>query len=112
MTLRVGVVGAGIMGADHVSTLRRFVRGAQVTAVADVDRTRAEAAAVDARAYDDAFALITDPDVDAVVVASHDSVHAEQVPQGSGVTPVSQLRHLARIRARVVLPTPRVPVNR
>jgi myo-inositol 2-dehydrogenase / D-chiro-inositol 1-dehydrogenase len=79
MTLRVGVVGAGIMGADHVSTLRRFVRGAQVTAVADVDRTRAEAAAADALAYDDAFALITDPDVDAVVVASHDSVHAEQV---------------------------------
>jgi myo-inositol 2-dehydrogenase / D-chiro-inositol 1-dehydrogenase len=79
MTLRVGVVGAGIRGADHVSTLRRFVRGAQVTAVADVDRTRAEAAAADALAYDDAFALITDPDVDAVVVASHDSVHAEQV---------------------------------
>jgi myo-inositol 2-dehydrogenase / D-chiro-inositol 1-dehydrogenase len=37
MTLRVGVIGAGIMGADHATTLRRFVRGAEVTAVADVD---------------------------------------------------------------------------
>jgi myo-inositol 2-dehydrogenase / D-chiro-inositol 1-dehydrogenase len=77
--LHVGVIGAGIMGADHANTLRRFVRGAEVTAVADVDRARAEVAAADARAYTDANALIDDPDVDAVVIASHDSVHAEQV---------------------------------
>jgi len=78
-TLRVGVIGAGIMGADHANTLRRAVRGAEVTAVADVDLARAEAAAEGARAYDDAFALIADPAVDAVVIASHDSVHAAQV---------------------------------
>jgi myo-inositol 2-dehydrogenase / D-chiro-inositol 1-dehydrogenase len=78
-TLRIGVIGAGIMGADHANTLRRFVRGAQVTAVADVDLARAEAAAGDARAYVDAPALIADPAVDAVVIASHDSVHAEQI---------------------------------
>ena len=77
--LRVGVIGAGIMGADHANTLRRSVRGAEVTAVADVDLARAEGAAEGARAYDDAFALIADPAVDAVVIASHDSVHAEQV---------------------------------
>jgi myo-inositol 2-dehydrogenase/D-chiro-inositol 1-dehydrogenase len=79
MTLRVGVIGAGIMGADHANTLRRFVRGAEVTAVADVDPTRAEAAAAGARAYTDADELITDPAVDAVVIASHDSVHAAQI---------------------------------
>ena len=78
-SLRVGVIGAGIMGADHANTLRRSVRGAEVTAVADVDLARAEAAAEGATAYDDAFALIADPAVDAVVIASHDSVHAAQV---------------------------------
>jgi predicted dehydrogenase len=83
-TLGVGVIGAGIMGADHANTLRRFVRGAAVTAIADVDLARAEAAAAvsdgqGTRAYDDAFALIADPDVDAVVIASHDSAHAAQV---------------------------------
>ena len=77
--LRVGVIGAGIMGADHANTLRRTVRGAEVTAVADVDLGRAKAAAAGATAYDDAFALIADPAVDAVLIASHDSVHAEQV---------------------------------
>ena len=51
--------------------------------VADVDLGRArEAVAAElpgARATDDAFALIADPDVDAVVIASHDSTHAELV---------------------------------
>ena len=33
-------------------------------------------------------------------------------PHGSAPTPVSQFRLLARMRAMVVLPTPRVPVSR
>ena len=32
--------------------------------------------------------------------------------EAEGYLPVSQLRHFAKIRAMVVLPTPRVPVNR
>ena len=41
------------------------------------------------------------------------SVHAAQVPHGVDETPlVRQFRLLARIRAIVVLPTPRVPVSR
>ena len=78
-TLRVGVIGAGIMGADHAATLRRSVRGVEVTAVADADPARAAAAAAGAPTYTDAFALIAAPDVDAVVIASPDALHAEQV---------------------------------
>ena len=40
------------------------------------------------------------------------SVQAAHWPQGFDVMPVSQLRLLARMREIVVLPTPRVPVNR
>ena len=40
------------------------------------------------------------------------SVHARHFPQGRDETPVSQLIDLARMRASVVLPTPRVPVKR
>lgn len=35
-----------------------------------------------------------------------------QVPHGVGVGPCSQFRHLARMRALVVLPHPRGPLNR
>jgi len=40
------------------------------------------------------------------------SMHCGQTLQGSWVTPCSQLRVLARMRAVLVLPTPRAPVNR
>ena len=79
MSIRVGVIGTGIMGADHVTTLHRQVSGAAVSVVADVDRARAQGVAdglPGVRATDDGFALIADPDVDAVVIASHDSTHA------------------------------------
>jgi myo-inositol 2-dehydrogenase/D-chiro-inositol 1-dehydrogenase len=77
--ISVGIVGTGVMGAHHAETLHRHVTGAAVSAVADVDPARAHAAA-DAlpgvKVAADAAALITDPAVDAVVIASHDSTHA------------------------------------
>ena len=76
--VRIGVIGAGIMGADHVATLHGAVSGAAVAAIADVDPARAQAAAVPgATVVADAASLIADPAVDAVVIASHDSTHAE-----------------------------------
>jgi len=79
MTINVGVIGAGIMGADHVNTLHRYVSGAAVSVVADVDVGKAASAAAlaGARVTDDALALIADPRVDAVLIASHDDTHAE-----------------------------------
>lgn len=78
--LRVGVIGAGIMGTDHALILHRFVSGAVTTRVSDVDRGRAEVVAAQipgAGVADDALALIADPDVDAVVIASSDATHPE-----------------------------------
>jgi myo-inositol 2-dehydrogenase/D-chiro-inositol 1-dehydrogenase len=83
MSLRVGVVGAGIMGADHVRTLHRFVSGVCVQAVADVELARAEHAlnsidgGSDGWASADPAGMIADPRVDAVVIASSDATHAE-----------------------------------
>jgi myo-inositol 2-dehydrogenase/D-chiro-inositol 1-dehydrogenase len=81
MSVGVGVIGAGMMGADHVRTLTNGVPGAHVAAISDVDPARAEAAAHDAgaRAIADPHALIADPAVDAVVVASSDATHEEFV---------------------------------
>ncbi len=78
MTIKVGVIGAGIMGADHISNLASNISGASVSYVADIDADRAAAAAVPvgARATTDPGELIRSKDVDAVVIASHDSTHA------------------------------------
>ncbi len=78
--VRVGVVGTGIMGADHARTLHLTVGGATVSAIADADRSRAATLAAEldgVRVVDDADRLIADDEVDAVVIASHDSTHAD-----------------------------------
>ncbi|HEY6295723.1 MAG TPA: Gfo/Idh/MocA family oxidoreductase [Streptosporangiaceae bacterium] len=76
--VRVGVIGAGNMGAEHVSILHRFVPQAAVTMVAgpDEEQARSVAAGARARATSDSYALIADPQVDAIVIASPDSTHA------------------------------------
>jgi myo-inositol 2-dehydrogenase/D-chiro-inositol 1-dehydrogenase len=81
MTVRIGIIGAGVMGTDHARTLQRSVSGANVTAVADPvqDRAGAVAAETGARCFSSAEELIASPFVDAVLIASHDTVHAEQV---------------------------------
>ena len=42
--LRVGVVGAGKMGADHIERLTRRIVGAEVLVVVDADVSRAQKA--------------------------------------------------------------------
>lgn len=45
MTVRVGVIGAGWIGKEHIRRLTDTVTGARVTAVTDIDAARAEEAA-------------------------------------------------------------------
>ncbi|MCO1339262.1 inositol 2-dehydrogenase [Kocuria polaris] len=81
MPINVGIIGAGAMGADHARLLVKYVPGARVARVADLDAERAGrlAAELGATSTQDAGALIADPAVDAVVVASHDSTHADLI---------------------------------
>jgi myo-inositol 2-dehydrogenase / D-chiro-inositol 1-dehydrogenase len=77
MILRVGVIGTGVMGSEHVRLLREETAGACVVAVCDADAARAKAIAKDAATFTDPLALIQDERVQAVVIASPDATHAE-----------------------------------
>lgn len=81
MTVCVGVVGVGVMGADHARKIASVISGAELVAVSDFDATVAEAVAAElgARVHRDGFALIEDVDVDAVIIATRDDTHAELV---------------------------------
>lgn len=78
MTVRVAVIGAGVMGADHARILAGEVPGARVVVVVDaaIDRARAVAEVCGADAGTDPLAAIGRGDVDAVLVASPDDTHA------------------------------------
>jgi myo-inositol 2-dehydrogenase/D-chiro-inositol 1-dehydrogenase len=75
----IGIVGAGIMGADHARILQEGVAGARLVGIQDTDRERAERVAVAtqaARVFETAEQLIGDPAVDAVLIAAPDASHA------------------------------------
>jgi len=82
MTVRVGVIGTGVMGAEHARLLDREISGAQVFGVFDLDGRRAAATAAagrSTRAFGSPFDLISDGQLDAVVVASSDGTHEQFV---------------------------------
>jgi myo-inositol 2-dehydrogenase/D-chiro-inositol 1-dehydrogenase len=80
--LRIGIIGVGMMGADHADRVARRISGARLVAVSDPDTARAEALAGSldgVRVVGDPLELIGHDDVDAVVIASPGFAHAEQL---------------------------------
>jgi myo-inositol 2-dehydrogenase/D-chiro-inositol 1-dehydrogenase len=79
-SLRVAVIGAGRMGADHIQRLHTRIHGADVGAVVDVDLARAEAAIQGipgAVALADADQALNDGDVNAVLIATPGFLHED-----------------------------------
>jgi myo-inositol 2-dehydrogenase / D-chiro-inositol 1-dehydrogenase len=79
MTLRIGLIGAGIMGADHARIFAEEVPGISLQVICDADQKRAKSAADAVGAHSiasDPYAVINDPAVDAVVIAAPDQFHA------------------------------------
>ncbi|MEX2693082.1 Gfo/Idh/MocA family oxidoreductase [Rhizobium mongolense] len=79
MTIKIAVIGAGIMGADHAKIVSGDLPGAVLHVVCDASSDRARKIADEFGAADvasDPFATIARSDVDAVLVASPDETHA------------------------------------
>lgn len=79
--VRVGVIGVGQMGADHVTRIRERIKGARVSVVTDYFRVKAQEiadAVPGARVVDTPEELIAADDVDAVLIASPGTFHRDQ----------------------------------
>jgi len=85
-TLGVGVIGVGMLGRLHAENLQRRIHNARVTAIADVRTDVAHQVAQEldiAKVYATAEEIASDPDVDALVIVSSDSAHAEGILAGA-----------------------------
>ena len=77
--LRIGVVGAGLMGADHIARITHRISGAVVSAIIEPDPGRAAAAvfnAPGAAAFSRVEDAIAAHAVDAVLIATPGQFHA------------------------------------
>jgi len=81
--LKIGVIGCGKMGQDHIKRLTNIIPGAEVTAVTDVLVANAEAAAkiCGAKIYQEEKELIAAADVDAIFIVSPGFAHKETLLQ-------------------------------
>ncbi len=80
--VRVGVIGAGAMGAAHVRTLGTSVPAAELVSVFDMDTERAQAVAGEFGASAAASPEALIEAVDAFVIASPDFTHADLAVAG------------------------------
>ncbi|MGG7517836.1 Gfo/Idh/MocA family protein [Allorhizobium undicola] len=83
MTVRIGVIGTGMIGRDHTRRIQQVLSGAKIVAFSDVNLEGAKAVqadlAPDARIYATGEELIAADDVDAILVTSWGATHEQYV---------------------------------
>lgn len=81
MTLKLGVIGTGAIGQEHIRRCNNVLQGAKVVAVSDINVEGARAALqrlnIEAEVYQDGHQVINSPEVDAILVTSWDPTHEE-----------------------------------
>lgn len=80
--LKIGVIGCGPMGINHIQRITERTQGASVVAVSNRTRAHAEEGARIAgcsRIYESGADLIRDPEVDAVLIASAGFMHKKDL---------------------------------
>ncbi len=81
MELRIGVVGLGAIGREHVKRLTERITGCRVVAVSEMNEEigKQVAESYGARFFSNGEELINDPEVQAVMVTTWDPAHAQYV---------------------------------
>lgn len=86
MTVRIGVIGCGAIGFEHIKRITNTLSGAKVVAVNDINEEHAKKIVadlgLDAKFYADGHELVKASDVDAILVTCWGPAHKEFVLDG------------------------------
>ena len=81
--LRIGIIGAGVMGSGHARNLTKHVENATVVALSDISELAMEKLAAELGSVTftttNPAELVAHPDVDAIIIASPDFLHSEHI---------------------------------
>jgi len=79
--VRIGLIGAGVMGGIHAQNLAQRIPRAELAAIADLkgDRAQALAEATGGVAYDNDAELLAHPGLDAVVICTPGHTHGQLI---------------------------------
>jgi myo-inositol 2-dehydrogenase/D-chiro-inositol 1-dehydrogenase len=83
MTIRVGIIGTGVMGAGHARFISENLKNAVVIALSDIDTSRMVSLASELSTVElqtsNPFELMNSDLVDAIIIASPDPLHVEHL---------------------------------
>lgn len=81
MIVKIGLIGLGMIGRDHLKRFKNVITGAKVTAVCDINCAAADAIASEygVTAFYDAEEMINSDLIDAVFICSIGPVHKAQI---------------------------------
>lgn len=105
--IKIGIVGTGIVAAEHAKAIASIPDVARLVAVADVnaERLASFAGTFPAKTYADAAALIADPDVQLVVIttppAAHEAIAVTALEVGKYVFCEKPIAHSLASAARI-----------
>jgi myo-inositol 2-dehydrogenase/D-chiro-inositol 1-dehydrogenase len=81
MTIKLGVIGTGAIGKEHIRRCSQVLQGATVVAVSDINLDNARAVVnslgLQAEIYADGYDVIKSKEVDALLVTSWDPTHED-----------------------------------
>lgn len=83
MTIKLGVIGVGMIGQDHIRRCTQVLNGCEIVAASDINLEHVQHVLnkyqINGKAYTDGHQVIALPDVDAIIVTSSGPTHEEYV---------------------------------
>lgn len=104
MSLRIGVIGTGAIGKEHINRITNKLSGAEIVAVTDVNQEAAQKVVeqyqLNATVYPNDDSLLADKNVDAVLVTSWGPAHESSVLKAIKAQKMCSVKNRSRQRLK------------